>query len=235
MSQDIAKNLKSLQEKIQGLSPLKTIHVVAVSKNQPETKIREAFAIGQVDFAENYAQEFVQKSKTLSDLPLRWHFIGYLQSNKLKYIVGNVALVHTLDRLRLAEEMQKICVQKNGRQPCLIQVKISDKDEKTGCPYPEVIEFAKGLASFSHLDIRGLMAIGSLTSDPQTSFDEYSRIRDLQTEINQKEIFANPLTELSMGMSADYPQAIKAGATIVRIGTQIFGERAISLSKEFGG
>jgi len=192
------------------------VTLVAVSKSQPTEAIREAYASGQRDFGENYVQEWREKAEALAGLPgLTWHFIGSLQTNKVKYLAGRVALVHTVDREDLGREIAKRWEKAGARARVLVEVNLGGEASKAGCAassVPALVELLRGLPA---LDVAGLTCIPPPDDDPRPYFRELRAMRDRLG-----------LVELSMGMSADYPVAIEEGATIVRVGTAIFGERA---------
>ena len=189
--------------------------LVAVSKGQPAAAIREAWAAGQRHFGENYVQEWREKAQALGDLPdLAWHFIGSLQTNKVKYLVGRVALVHTVDRLELAREISKRSAAKGLVTAVLLEVNVAAEPSKSGCAPADVPALAEAVRALPGLDLRGLMCIPPAEGDPRPHFRALRALRDRLG-----------LAELSMGMSGDYPAAIEEGATMVRVGTAIFGER----------
>jgi pyridoxal phosphate enzyme (YggS family) len=192
------------------------VTVVAVSKTQPADAIRAAYAAGHRDFGENYAQEWRQKAEALSDLPqLVWHFIGALQTNKVKYLAGRVGWVHTVDRLALAEELSRRCAARSAVARVLLEVNVAGEGSKAGCPPADVPRLAEAVARLPGLELRGLMCIPPAEGDPRPHFASLRALRDRLG-----------LPDLSMGMSGDYPAAVEEGATIVRIGTAIFGSRA---------
>lgn len=224
---NISQNLDDLKKKISAIQKNNrhAVKIIAVSKKKPDPDIEEAFRAGQEDFAENYVQEFLEKYATTKHLPLRWHFIGHLQSNKAKFLIGKVSLLHTLDRPSLAKELQRQCEKQNVVQNCLIQVRISSDKTKEGCLPSEVFEFAKFCKNFSRLNVLGLMGMASLIDHQTQIRNEFLSLKKIRDQINAEKIFDHPLTELSMGMSTDFLLAIAEGATMIRIGTKIFGER----------
>jgi pyridoxal phosphate enzyme (YggS family) len=192
------------------------VTLVAVSKSQPADAIREAFAAGQRDFGENYVQEWREKAEVLADLDgLRWHFIGSLQTNKVKYLAGRVALVHTVDRIELGREIAKRWERAGARARVLVEVNLGGEETKGGCAPGEAPALVAALRELPSLEVAGLTCIPPADADPRPHFQDLRRMRD-----------ALGLRELSMGMSGDYPVAIAEGSTIVRVGTAIFGERA---------
>jgi pyridoxal phosphate enzyme (YggS family) len=194
------------------------VTLVAVSKAQPAGAIREAHAAGQRDFGENYVQEWRAKAEALADLPeIVWHFVGGLQTNKVKYLVGKVGLVHAVDREELAREIAKRSAQRGIATRVLLEVNVAGEASKSGCAPAEVPRLVEAVRALPGLDLRGLTCIPPAEGDPRPHFAVLRRMRD-----------ALGLAELSMGMSADYRVAIEEGATIVRVGTAIFGERRAS-------
>jgi pyridoxal phosphate enzyme (YggS family) len=191
------------------------VTLVAVSKAQPAGAIREAHAAGQRDFGENYVQEWRAKAEALADLPeIVWHFVGGLQTNKVKYLVGKVGLVHAVDREELAREIARRSAQRGIATRVLVEVNVAGEASKSGCAPAEVPRLVEAVRALPGLDLRGLTCIPPADGDPRPHFAALRRMRD-----------ALGLAELSMGMSADYRVAIEEGATIVRVGTAIFGER----------
>jgi pyridoxal phosphate enzyme (YggS family) len=192
------------------------VRLVAVSKSQPAEAIREAYDAGQRDFGENYVQEWREKAEALDGLAgLAWHFIGSLQTNKVKYLAGRVALVHTVDREELGREIAKRWEKAGARARVLVEVNLGGEASKGGCAAGAVPSLVELLRALPALDVAGLTCIPPPEEDPRPHFRELRALRDRLG-----------LVELSMGMSGDYPVAIEEGATIVRVGTAIFGERA---------
>ncbi|HSN15173.1 MAG TPA: YggS family pyridoxal phosphate-dependent enzyme [Anaeromyxobacteraceae bacterium] len=191
------------------------VTLVAVSKTQPPEAIREAFAAGQRDFGENYAQEWRAKAEALADLPgLRWHFIGGLQSNKVKYLAGRVAYVHTVDRAELAEEISRRWVKAGAVARVLLEVDLGGEERKAGCAPDEVAPLLATIRTLPAVEVVGLTCNPPPSDDPRPRFRELRALRDRLG-----------LKELSMGMSGDWPVAVEEGATMVRVGTAIFGGR----------
>lgn len=189
--------------------------LVAVSKTQPAEAIREAYAAGQRDFGENYAQEWREKADALADLAdLRWHFVGGLQTNKVKYLAGRVHLVHAVDREELARELSRRFGQKGAVARVLLEVNTGGEATKGGVAPADAPALAAAVRALPAVDLRGLMCMPPPQDDPRPHF---RLLRELRDRLG--------LAELSMGMSADWELAIAEGATIVRVGTAIFGER----------
>ncbi len=192
-----------------------SVTLIAVSKTQPAEAIREAYAAGQRDFGENYAQEWRAKADALADLAdLRWHFIGGLQTNKAKYLAGRVAYVHTVDRLELARELSRRFAAKDATARVFLEVNVGGEASKEGCAPAQVPDLAREVAALPALERVGLMCIPPADADPRPHFRTLRGLRD-----------ALGLRELSMGMSGDWRVAVEEGATLVRIGTAIFGAR----------
>ena len=201
-----------------------SIHLLAVSKTKPAQAVRDAYAAGLHDFGENYLQEALGKQADLTDLPLSWHFIGPIQSNKTRAIAENFAWVHSVDRLKIA---QRLSEQRPADLPPLnicIQVNVSGEASKSGCTPADLPALATAISALPRLKLRGLMAIPEPTEDRAEQDAAFATVRDLQASLNL------PLDTLSMGMSHDLESAIAQGATWVRIGTALFGARNYSQS-----
>jgi hypothetical protein len=220
----IASNIAKVAERIReaarvaGREP-DAVQLLAVSKTQPAEAIREACAAGLRDFGENYLQEALDKQAHLADLPLHWHFIGPIQSNKTKAIAEHFDWVHSVDRLKIA---QRLSDQRPAHLPALnvcLQVNVSGEASKSGCAPEEVAQLANAIAALPRLRLRGLMAIPEPTDDVAEQHAAFARLRDLQQTLGLD------LDTLSMGMSQDLEAAITEGATWVRIGTALFGAR----------
>ncbi len=199
--------------------------LLAVSKTFGIERIRDAMDARLFDFGENYAQEFVEKCSQIPDERIRWHFIGHLQSNKVKYIADHVHLIHSLDSDRLAEELQKRG-EKSGRSfDVLIEVHTTDEATKYGVLPQGTLDLVKSIARFDRVRVQGLMTMGPFSDDPADSRPSFQQLRALRDRIAGEGIENVFMHHLSMGMSHDYEVAIEEGSTIVRIGTAIFGER----------
>jgi pyridoxal phosphate enzyme (YggS family) len=206
----IAENLAA----IRGALP-PGVTLVAVSKTQPAEAVRAAYEAGQRDFGENYAQEWREKADALRDLAdLRWHFIGGLQTNKVKYLAGRVAYVHTLDREELARELSRRFAAKGATARVFLEVNTAGEATKSGCAPDDVPRLLEAARALPALEVVGLMCIPPAEEDPRPRFRILRALRDRLG-----------LRELSMGMSADWRAAVEEGSTFVRVGTAIFGER----------
>lgn len=203
------------------------ITIVAVSKTHPIEAIINGMKAGIENFGENYAQEMKQKFEEIQQMANnqpKWHFIGHLQTNKVKYIAPFVHLIHSVDRIDLAKEIQKQAEKNSRKIPVLIQVNTSGETSKFGCMPTEVINIIKQAKSFDRLEISGLMTIGSFSTDVNLIRKEFRLLRQIFEDAKAR--FPDlPLKHLSMGMSHDFLIAIDEGATIVRIGTALFGKR----------
>ena len=223
----IAENIAKVGERIRAAAQasgrdLDHIGLLAVSKTKPAAAVREAYAAGLRDFGENYLQEALEKQAELSELPLIWHFIGPIQSNKTKPIAEHFAWVHSVDRLKIA---QRLSEQRPTDLPPLnicLQVNVSAEDSKSGCAPAELAALALAVSQLPNLRLRGLMAIPEPTDDVAAQRAAFARLRELRDGLPL------PLDTLSMGMSHDLDAAIAEGATWVRIGTALFGARDYS-------
>ncbi|OGQ47908.1 MAG: YggS family pyridoxal phosphate enzyme [Deltaproteobacteria bacterium RIFCSPLOWO2_02_FULL_46_8] len=200
----------------------KSVRLIAVSKGQSQNKIHEAFEAGQRDFGENYVQELMEKTQGLSLPKIHWHFLGHLQKNKVNKVVNKIAWLHSLDSLELA-----LAINKKSLQPlkCLLEIKLSKETTKTGLTPSVALELIPKLNDLSNIDLCGLMTIPPFDEDPEKSRPYFRELFNLLKEMNQRYLYKTELTELSMGMSHDFEIAIEEGATMVRIGSAIFGER----------
>ena len=200
-----------------------SVTLLAVSKTFPAENVREAWQAGQQAFGENYVQEGIDKIAALADLPLHWHFIGPLQSNKTRPVAEHFEWVHTIERLKIAE---RLSAQRPAHLPPLqvcIQVNVSGEASKSGCEFAEVPALAEAIRQLPRLQLRGLMCIPESTEDLQQLRDQFAALRQCLQQLNQR---GWQLDTLSMGMSADMETAIAEGATMVRVGTAIFGARS---------
>ncbi len=200
------------------------VTLIAVSKTKPVEDIREVMGTGIRDFGENKVQELVDKYGQLPG-DLRWHMIGHLQRNKVKYIVDKVVMIHSVDSLRLAEQIEKEAASRNCHVDILIEVNVAEEDSKFGVTCEETTAMIREIAALPHLTIRGLMTIAPFTEDPETNRPYFRKLKELSVDIASKNIDNVFMSELSMGMSGDFEVAIEEGATLVRVGTSIFGER----------
>lgn len=225
----IADNILQVSSRIQAAAKAahrdeNSIHLLAVSKTKPAQALREAYAAGLRDFGENYLQEALGKQLELADLPLIWHFIGPIQSNKTRAIAEHFDWVHSVDRLKIA---QRLSEQRPAELPPLnicIQVNVSGEASKSGCTPADLTALAEAISALPRLKLRGLMAIPEPTEERAEQDAAFAAVQTLQASL------ALPLDTLSMGMSHDLESAIAQGATWVRIGTALFGARDYSQS-----
>jgi pyridoxal phosphate enzyme (YggS family) len=199
------------------------VRLVAVSKTQPAASVRAAFAAGQSEFGENYLQEALDKMQQLADLPLIWHFIGPIQSNKTRALASHFDWVHTVDRATVAQRLDAQRPLERGPLNVLLQVNISGEASKSGVSLDALPALARVVAGMPQLKLRGLMAIPAPDSDAAKQRAAFRQLADAARAL--REAGHADCRELSMGMSQDYPAAIAEGATCVRIGTDIFGAR----------
>ncbi|SNY46323.1 hypothetical protein SAMN06297280_1076 [Arsukibacterium tuosuense] len=210
---NIAENCRQLQRDPQ------SVQLIAVSKTKPVSAITAAYQAGQRQFGENYPQELLSKAEQLTALPeLEWHFIGPLQSNKTRLVAEHASWVHSIDRLKIAERLSAQRPASQKPLQVLLQINISDEDSKAGISAAQLPELATAVAKLPQLQLRGLMAIPA----PGDSERAFAAMQQLSKKLRQQHPGA---TELSMGMSDDWPLALQYGATMIRLGTAIFGAR----------
>ena len=225
----IKENLNEVQNNIiiaakdAGRDP-KDVTLIAVSKTKPVEMLKEAYDAGMRDFGENKVQEIVEKYDKLPD-DIRWHLIGHLQTNKVKYIIDKVYMIHSVDSYKLACEISKQAVKKNVTIPILIEVNIANEETKFGVKPEECEELVSMISKLPGIIIKGLMTVAPFVDDSAENRPYFSALKQLLVDINRKNIDNVNMDCLSMGMSGDYSVAIKEGATFVRVGTNIFGQR----------
>lgn len=229
----IKENIQLVEEKIQnackrGNRNRQEVTLIAVSKTKPLSDIEEAILCGMTDFGENKVQELTKKIQTVST-PVKWHMIGHLQTNKIKYIVEEPILIHSVDSLKLAKEIQKEAVKKNVHCDILLEVNVAEEESKYGMKCEEVLPIAQEIATFSHVHIQGLMTIAPFVENPELNRPVFAKLHKLSLDIKKRNIDNINMNVLSMGMTNDYEVAIEEGATMVRVGTGIFGQRDYSI------
>jgi len=202
-----------------------TVRLVAVSKTVPTNRVREAIEAGVTNLGENYVQEAREKVNSLTDFAVNWHFIGHLQTNKAKYAVRLFDLIHSVDSLKLAQELNKQAQKNEKIQQILIQVNISREKTKSGVSVDEALDLVNEISRLENLSIKGLMTMPPYFNQPERVRPFFSALRELRARIKEKAIPNVFMDELSMGMTGDFEAAIEEGATMVRVGTAIFGER----------
>jgi PLP dependent protein len=226
----VGERLKNLKSRIaeacavSGRSP-ESVHLLAVSKLQSPQLIRDASAAGQMDFAENYIQEANEKQASLVDLPARWHFIGRIQSNKLKYLVARFHIIHSVDRLEIALALNRLSEAQKLVQNIFLQVNMGREASKGGVDSAALEELLTEVVKCENLKVLGLMVMPPLFDHPADARPLFAAARGLLGEMQAKFGGRHPLNELSMGTSADFSEAIAEGATWVRIGSEVFGPR----------
>jgi PLP dependent protein len=228
--ESIASNIGAIREQINsacieaGRDPA-GVRLIAVSKTKNAALVREAFDAGQIEFGESYVQEFLDKydDPLLEQCPIEWHFIGHLQSNKVRSIIGKVSLIHGIDKLSTAEELSKRALQHNLHLDYLLEVNTSGEASKYGISPDDLLSEAPSLFHLPNITLRGLMTIASYNR--VAAREEFRQLRTLLESLRTIAPDPSRLTELSMGMSGDFEEAIQEGATMIRVGSAIFGWR----------
>lgn len=200
------------------------VTLIAVSKTKPVELLQEVYDCGCRDFGENKVQEILEKYDKLPK-DIRWHMIGHLQTNKVKYIIDKVACIHSVDSYRLAEVISKEAVKKDIKIPILIEVNVAEEKSKFGTTKDETISLVKQIAELPNVQIMGLMTIAPYVDESEENRQYFVSLKDLSVDIMSENIDNVCMNELSMGMTGDYVVAIEEGSTFVRVGTGIFGER----------
>jgi len=226
----ITKRLEEVNRRIQraaqaGGRHLSDIRLVAASKSCSTEAIRAAAAAGVTDIGENYIQEAREKHELLQDVPVKWHLIGHLQTNKARYAVRMFDLVHTVDSFRLALELDRCARKLNKVQAVLIQVNVAGEATKSGIPPEQALPLVKGMAALECVQVQGLMTMPPFFNEPERVRPFFAELRRLRERIRQQAVPNVCMDELSMGMTGDFEAAVAEGATLVRIGTAIFGDR----------
>lgn len=229
----VKENLKIVEDKISAACKRagrarEEVTLVAVSKTKPIIMIEEAMEAGIIEFGENKVQELTSKYDILPK-NLNWHLIGHLQTNKVKYIVDKAVLIHSVDSLKLAMQIDKEAAKRNLISNILIEVNIAKEDTKYGVFAEDVYPLIKEISTLNHVQIQGLMTIAPYVDEPEKNRVHFRNLRQLNIDIKSKNIDNVHMDILSMGMTGDYEVAIEEGATIVRVGTGIFGERNYSI------
>ncbi|HHV63864.1 MAG TPA: YggS family pyridoxal phosphate-dependent enzyme [Peptococcaceae bacterium] len=227
---DIQYNIITIKEKIKAAAERagrqnEKIEIVAVTKTVSPERIQEAYQAGLKNFGENRVQEWQQK-KDFLPADCKWHIIGRLQTNKVKYLDKSVVLIHSLDRFSLLEKLQAEGEKRQIIWQTLVQVNVAQDEAKAGLAVEEVKDFVETVKSYSHVRVLGLMTIGALDASPEETRGFFRQLREIKEELIRKGISQREeLPHLSMGMSQDYELAVEEGATLVRIGSSIFGHR----------
>jgi len=218
----LRKNIEYIQKELSGSE----VTLVAVSKTKPIELLQEAYDLGIRDFGENKVQELVEKQQVLPT-DIRWHMIGHLQRNKVKYIAPFVHLIHSVDSLRLLREINKQAVKNNRVISCLLQVHIAREESKFGLSMDEINEqFIHDVSELTNVEVTGLMGMATFSDDEALVRSEFKSLKNLFDNLAQKELPSNlRMNTLSIGMSGDFRLAIKEGSTMIRVGSSIFGAR----------
>lgn len=225
----LAENLQQVNANIEkacaavGRAPSE-ITLVAVSKTKPVSMLQEAYDAGARVFGENKVQEIMDKYDQLPS-DIQWHMIGHLQRNKVKYIIDKVAMIHSVDSLRLAQAIEQEAAKKDLVMPILLEVNVAEEDTKFGLKVEEVLPLLEQISSFSHIQVKGLMTIAPFVENPEENREVFRTLKKLSVDISAKNINNVTMSVLSMGMTGDYQVAVQEGSTMVRVGTGIFGER----------
>ncbi len=225
----IRENIRQVQINIEDACnrsdrDLQEVTLIAVSKTKPVAALEEAYRCGMRDFGENKVQELVEKAEVLPG-DIRWHMIGHLQRNKVKYIVDKVFLIHSVDSLRLAEEISKEALKKSVTVDILVEVNVAEEETKFGSTLDEAAELVSQIAGLPGIRIKGLMTIAPYVENPENNRKYFAKLKQLAVDIESKNIDNVSMQVLSMGMTGDYEVAVEEGASYVRVGTGIFGER----------
>jgi len=205
--------------------PLDSIRLIAVSKTMPAGVVKEAIEAGVTDLGENYIQEAREKVNTLATANVNWHYIGHLQSNKAKYAVRLFDLIHSVDTFKLARELNKHAQKNDKIQSILIQVNVAQEDSKSGVYVEDTIALLRDISQLENVAVKGLMTMPPYFNAPEKVRPFFAALRNLKDQIKAERVPNIAMDELSMGMTGDFETAIEEGATMVRIGTAIFGER----------
>ena len=225
----ITENLKTVHSNIEaacraaGRDP-KEVTLIAVSKTKPVSMLQDAYDSGERCFGENKVQEITDKYPQLP-ADINWHMIGHLQRNKVKYIVDKVAMIHSVDSLRLAETIEQEAAKHQVTVPILLEVNVAQEESKFGLKISEVLPLVESISKFPHIKIMGLMTIAPYVENPEENRVVFRQLKKLSVDIDAKNINNVNMSVLSMGMTGDYQVAIEEGSTMVRVGTGIFGER----------
>ncbi|WP_035765934.1 YggS family pyridoxal phosphate-dependent enzyme [Butyrivibrio sp. NC2002] len=225
----IRENLINVEEKItkaceRAGRDRSEVTLIAVSKTKPVSDLEEAMRCGITIFGENKVQEIRDKSEAIKE-PVSFHMIGHLQTNKVKYLPGKVVMIHSVDKISLAEEIEKQFAKTDSVIDVLCEVNMAGEDTKFGLAPDEVFSFVREIAKLSHLRVRGLMTIAPFTEDPESNRQYFRALREMKDKLALENIPGTKIDTLSMGMTGDYEVAIEEGATFVRVGTGIFGAR----------
>ncbi len=225
----IKEQLEEVRERVNaaclraGRDP-KSVTLIAVSKTKPAQAVQEAYEAGARDFGENKVQEILQKQPALPQ-DIRWHMIGHLQRNKVHQVIGKAVLIHAVDSLRLAEQIEQEAAKRNLDVDVLLEINVAKQESKYGFFLEDAEEAIRRISALPHVHIRGLMTIAPFVENPEENRGIFKKLYQFSVDINDKNIDNVTMGVLSMGMSGDFEVAIEEGATMVRVGTSIFGAR----------
>ncbi|MES3018006.1 MAG: YggS family pyridoxal phosphate-dependent enzyme [Bacteroidota bacterium] len=220
----IEANISAIKEELKNTA----VKLIAVSKTKPIESINEAYDAGQRIFGENMVQELVDKAEKLPK-DIEWHLIGHLQTNKVKYIAPFITMIHSVDSIKLLQEINKQALKNNRVIDCLLQIYIADEDTKYGMDFAETVELLRSeeFKALKNIKVRGLMGIATLTDNPRMIRDEFYELKTLFSGLKETFFRKDPdFSEISMGMSGDYKIAVEQGSTMIRLGSTLFGNRA---------
>lgn len=225
----IEEQIRRVRERIEeaclrkGRNP-EEVTLIAVSKTQPILVLQEAYFSGMREFGENKVQELVNKYASLPE-DIRWHMIGHLQTNKIKQVIGKTVLIHSVDSLRLAKQIEEVAARENRKIDILLEVNVAKEESKYGFFLEELEEAAMQIASFPHISMKGFMTIAPFVEKSEENRAVFRKLYDFYIDIKSKNIDNMTMSVLSMGMTGDFEVAVEEGSTMVRIGTAIFGAR----------
>lgn len=230
---NVCENYKEVEKKVKAACDRSgrscdDVTLIAVSKTKPVSMMEDLLSLDVIDFGENKVQELTSKAELLPS-SIRWHMIGHLQRNKVKYIVDKAYLIHSVDSLRLAEEISKEAQKKEVNADILIEVNVAEEESKFGASVSEVLPLIEKISILPNISIRGLMTIAPYVENPEENRWIFKKLKNLSVDIKGKNFDNVTMDVLSMGMTGDYEVAIEEGATHVRVGTGIFGERDYSI------
>ena len=232
----VAENLKTIRERVDaaceraGRRP-EEVALIAVSKTKPLSMLQEAYEAGARDFGENKVQEILEKYPEMPE-DARFHMIGHLQTNKVKQVVGKAVLIHSVDSLHLAEKIEQEAAKRDLTAEILLEVNVAREESKFGLMLEEVIPLLEEVKNLPHVRVRGLMTIAPNVENPEENRKHFKKLYQLYVDIKSKNIDNGTMSVLSMGMTGDFEVAVEEGATMIRVGTGIFGSRQIGEKKE---
>lgn len=232
----VAENLKTIRERVDaaceraGRSP-EEVTLIAVSKTKPLSMLQEAYEAGARDFGENKVQEILEKYPEMPE-DARFHMIGHLQTNKVKQVVGKAVLIHSVDSLHLAEKIEQEAAKKEMTADILLEVNVAREESKFGLMVEEVIPLLESVRALPHVRVKGLMTIAPNVENAEENRKHFKKLYQLYVDIKSKNIDNGTMSVLSMGMTGDFEVAVEEGATMIRVGTGIFGSRQIGEKKE---